>query len=81
MTLRPMSLTRKFAVLMVLFLTLQGAQLWMGLGGMARLGEEAAFINAAGKQRMRTLLLAIAVVGGSASLGATPLLATAVPAA
>ncbi|OGW61957.1 MAG: hypothetical protein A2V83_05550 [Nitrospirae bacterium RBG_16_64_22] len=59
MTLRPMSLTRKFAVLMVLFLTLQGAQLWMGLGGMARLGEEAAFINAAGKQRMRTLLLAV----------------------
>ncbi len=59
MTLRPMSLTRKFAVLMVLFLALQGVQLWMGLGGIARLGEDAAFINAAGKQRMRTMLLAV----------------------
>lgn len=59
MTLRPISLTRKFAVLMVLFLALQGVQLWMGLGGIERLGEEAAFINAAGKQRMRTVLLAV----------------------
>jgi diguanylate cyclase (GGDEF)-like protein len=59
MMLRPISLTRKFAVLMALFLALQGVQLWMGLGGISRLGEEAAFINAAGKQRMRTLLLAV----------------------
>lgn len=59
MALRSISLTRKLAVLMVLFLALQGVQLWMGLGGISRLGEEAAFINAAGKQRMRTLLLAV----------------------
>ena len=52
------TLTRKFILLLVGFLLLQGAQLFIGVSGNLQLGEEAVFINDAGRQRMRTLLLA-----------------------
>jgi len=52
------TLTRKFILLLICFLLLQGAQLLIGVFGNLHLGGEAAFINDAGRQRMRTLLLA-----------------------
>ncbi|MBI1865975.1 MAG: diguanylate cyclase, partial [Nitrospirae bacterium] len=57
--IRPLStIAKKFGVLLFLFLVLQAVQLGIGRYNVEHLGEEAAFINAAGKQRMRTLLLA-----------------------
>lgn len=52
------SLTGKFVLLLIGFLMLQGVQLAVGLFGILHIGEEGAFINDAGRQRMRTLLLA-----------------------
>lgn len=63
------TLTRKFILLLVGFLFLQGAQLFIGVFGNLHLGEEAALINDAGRQRLRTLrLLGLthqAVIAGS----------------
>jgi diguanylate cyclase (GGDEF)-like protein len=52
------TLTRKFILLLVGFLLLQGAQLFIGVSGNLHLGEGAVFINDAGRQRLRTLQLA-----------------------
>ena len=52
------TLTRKFLLLLAGFLILQAAQLGAGVFGVLHAGEEGAFINEAGRQRMRTLLLA-----------------------
>ncbi|GMR04040.1 MAG: hypothetical protein BMS9Abin22_572 [Gammaproteobacteria bacterium] len=52
------NLTGKFVLLLIGFLVLQGVQLATGLFGILHIGEEGAFINDAGRQRMRTLLLA-----------------------
>ena len=51
------TLTRKFILLLVGFLCLQGAQLFIGVFGNLHLGGEAALINDAGRQRLRTLQL------------------------
>ncbi len=52
------TLTRKFVVLLVGFLILQAAQLAGGIFGILHVGERGGLINEAGRQRMRTLLLA-----------------------
>lgn len=49
------TLTRKFALLLAVFLALQAIQLGVGIFSLRHLGEEAVLINAAGKQRMRLL--------------------------
>ena len=63
------TLTRKFILLLVGFLLLQGAQLFIGVFGNLHVGGEAALINDAGRQRMRTFQLASlthqAVIAGS----------------
>ena len=63
------TLTRKFILLLVGFLCLQGAQLFIGVFGNLHLGGEAALINDAGRQRLRTLQLGNlthqAVIAGS----------------
>jgi nitrate/nitrite-specific signal transduction histidine kinase len=51
------TLTHKFILLLIGFLCLQGAQLFIGAFGNLHLGEEAALINDAGRQRLRTLQL------------------------
>jgi diguanylate cyclase (GGDEF)-like protein len=51
------SLTRKFIVLLLGFLLLQGLQLGVGIYLVLRMGEEVAFLNEAGRQRMQSLLL------------------------
>ncbi len=53
-----LTLTRKFTILLVGFLILQVIQLGTSIFGVLRLGQESAFINEAGKQRMRTFLVA-----------------------
>lgn len=53
------TLTRKFTLLLAGFLVLQVLQLGVGVFGILHLGEEGAFINEAGRQRYRTLLVAI----------------------
>lgn len=53
------TLTRKFILLLVGFLLLQGAQLFIGVIGNLHLGDEGGFINEAGRQRYRTLLVAV----------------------
>ena len=52
------TLTRKFVLLLIGFLFLQGAQLFIGVFGNLHIGGEAGLINDAGRQRMRTLRLA-----------------------
>lgn len=51
------TLTRKFLLLLAGFLVLQAVQLVTGIIGLVHVGTEAAAINEAGRQRMRTLLL------------------------
>lgn len=51
------TLTRKFTLLLAGFLILQICQIGVSVFGIVYLGEEGAQINAAAKQRMRTLLL------------------------
>jgi len=51
------TLTRKFTLLLAGFLTLQAIQLSAGIFSLRHLGEEAALINTAGKQRMRLLVM------------------------
>ncbi|HJW81101.1 MAG TPA: diguanylate cyclase [Acidiferrobacterales bacterium] len=53
------TLTRKFSLLLLGFLLLQVAQLVLGVLGVLHLGEEGGFINEAGRQRYRTLLVAV----------------------
>ncbi len=51
------TLTRKLALLLAGFLVLQTVQLGVGVFSLRHLGEEAVLINAAGKQRMRLLVI------------------------
>ena len=51
------TLTRKFTLLLAVFLALQAIQLGVGIFSLRHLGEEAALINDAGKQRMRLLAM------------------------
>lgn len=51
------TLTRKFILLLVGFFVLQAIQLSVGIFSLRHLGEEAVLINAAGKQRMRLLVM------------------------
>ncbi len=51
------TLTGKFLFLLAGFLLLQTLQLGIGIHGILNLGEQAALINDAGRQRMNTLLL------------------------
>jgi diguanylate cyclase (GGDEF)-like protein len=51
------TLTRKLVALLLAFIAVQAVELFLDIRGLSHLGEEAAFINQAGKQRMRTLLL------------------------
>jgi len=51
------TLTRKFTLLLAGFFVLQAIQLSVGFFSLRHLGEEAVLINAAGKQRMRLLVM------------------------
>lgn len=51
------TLTRKFTLLLAGFFVLQAIQLSVGIFSLRHLGEEAVLINAAGKQRMRLLVM------------------------
>src|SRR4030066_257446 len=70
------TLTRKFILLLVGFLLLPGAPLFIGVFGNLHVGGEAALINDAGRQRMRTFQLASlthqAVIAGSWSPAQRP---------
>lgn len=55
------TLIRKFFVLLLGFLLLQGAQLVSGVVGVLHLGEEGAFLNEAGRQRHHVLFMAVRV--------------------
>ncbi len=61
------TLTRKLSLLLVGFLVLQTVQLGVGVFSLRHLGEEAVLINAAGKQRMRLLLMRNLVQEASAA--------------
>jgi diguanylate cyclase (GGDEF)-like protein len=52
------TLTHKFTLLLLGFLLLQVIQLVAGVYGIRYLGNEGAYVNEAGKQRARTLMLA-----------------------
>ena len=71
------TLTRKFTLLLAGFLALQVLQLGVGVFGILHLGEEGAFSNEAGRQRYRTLLVAVRAEealagGGSRRRGGPP---------
>lgn len=51
------TLTRKFILLLTGFLVLQAIQLSVGIFSLRHLGEESVLITAAGKQRMRLLVM------------------------
>ncbi len=53
------SLTRKFILLLIGFLVLQGLQIGLGIYGILHWGEEAGFLDEAGRQRIHILALVI----------------------
>ncbi len=70
---------RKFTLLLGGFLAVQATMLVVGVTGVLHLGEEGGFINEAGRQRYRTLLVAVrgeeALAAGTSTAEVTRLLA------